>query len=128
MVQMVTKEAEKIGSKNVFIEGETIMTELQKEVILTKILQLNRNGWRMEVRKKIKEAADNEVTTECNEGKSRENAQSKRKLQKYLTEYSKQDARTIFDVLASIIDIERNFGEKENRCFLCGRRRNKQST
>ena len=58
--------------------------------------------------------------------KNREITQYKRKQQKYLTEQSQQDAGTTFEVRASIVNIGRNFGEKESLYFLCGREETKK--
>ena len=44
--------------------------ELDMEYTETEILQLNRNGWGREMRKKV-EVVDNEAERECKEGKNK---------------------------------------------------------
>ena len=53
MVKKVTREAEKLGAKNIFTETEIIMKELG--INSTEVTKMNKKQWEQVIDKKIKE-------------------------------------------------------------------------
>ena len=86
--------------------------ELYKINQTEEIKEMKKEEWEKIVKEKVSNVADREMESDCKQKKKMRNLEKKeRKQNKYLTQQSVNDARTIFENRTNMVRVDGNFGK-----------------